>query len=136
MIELIRDGVISNTKNKKYIIDTADELGQLDIDFGNEAYCITEKTTYICNGSGRYIEKKSSGGGSGIEIESLSVTANGIYTADEGKAYSPVNVHVPASEVDSGIKYITTNGVHSVVGYADVDVNVEISIPSAESNTF
>lgn len=31
----------------------------------------------------------------GIEVESLSVTDNGIYTAPSGKAYTPVNVNVP-----------------------------------------
>lgn len=34
------------------------------------------------------------GGGSSIDVEPLSVTANGTYTAPEGTAYSPVNVNV------------------------------------------
>ena len=37
-------------------------------------------------------------GGGGAEVEELNVTANGTYTAPEGKAYSPVNVNV--SEVE------------------------------------
>lgn len=36
--------------------------------------------------------------GGGVEIEPLLVTANGTYTADEGKAYSPVVVNIPAAE--------------------------------------
>lgn len=35
------------------------------------------------------------GGGSDITVESLSVTANGTYTAPSGKAYTPVTVSVP-----------------------------------------
>ena len=34
--------------------------------------------------------------GGGVTVESLSVTANGTYTAPGGKAYSPVSVNVPA----------------------------------------
>ena len=33
-------------------------------------------------------------GGGGVEVESLSVTQNGTYTAPTGKAYSPVTVSV------------------------------------------
>jgi hypothetical protein len=67
MIELVREGVIPNTHNKQYIIDSATELSQLEADFGNEAYCIADKTTYICDGSGAYVEKKSGGGGQPTE---------------------------------------------------------------------
>lgn len=37
------------------------------------------------------------GGGSSVDVEPLSVTANGTYTAPEGTAYSPVSVNVSAS---------------------------------------
>lgn len=38
------------------------------------------------------------GGGSGdITVEALSATENKVYTAPEGKAYSPVTVNVPSS---------------------------------------
>lgn len=40
-----------------------------------------------------------SGGGSSVEVEELSVNANGTYTAASGKAYSPVAVAVPASGI-------------------------------------
>ena len=48
-------------------------------------------------------------GGSSIEVEELSVTENGTYTADEGKAYSPVTVAVPTSPgVKQGMGEIST----------------------------
>lgn len=62
-----------------------------------------------------------------IDVEPLTVTENGTYTAEQGEAYSPVTVNVPASAVDSGTKNITTNGVHDVVGYANANVNVPAS---------
>lgn len=43
------------------------------------------------------IYEVKSGGGSSVDVESLSVTANGTYTAPTGKAYSPVNVNVSGS---------------------------------------
>ena len=49
--------------------------------------CGFDPTSYIMG-------KLSGGGGGGVEIESLSVTQNGTYTAPTGKAYSPVNVNV------------------------------------------
>jgi len=74
MIELVREGVIPNTHNKRYIIDSPEERSNLEVDFGNEAYCISNKTTYICNGSGVYVEKESSGGGGGASAAPLIVT--------------------------------------------------------------
>lgn len=35
--------------------------------------------------------------GPSVDVEELNVSANGIYTAPDGKAYSPVNVNVPAT---------------------------------------
>jgi hypothetical protein len=62
MIELVnRFGIIPGIK-KKYLIDSPEELTELDTTFGNEAYCIGDTKTYICNGSGEYVEKKVSGG--------------------------------------------------------------------------
>lgn len=56
-----------------------------------------------------------------VSVEALSVTANGTYTAPEGKAYSPVTVDVSggggASNVVSGTFKGTTSGVSM-----DVDV--------------
>ena len=49
--------------------------------------CGFDPTSYIMG-------KLSGSGGGGVEVESLSVTQNGTYTAPTGKAYSPVNVNV------------------------------------------
>ena len=43
--------------------------------------------------------------GSSIEVESLSVTENGTYTAPEGKAYSPVTVSIGASGITELIPF-------------------------------
>lgn len=42
--------------------------------------------------------KLEGGGGSSVDVESLSVTENGTYTAPTGKAYSPVNVNVSGGD--------------------------------------
>lgn len=52
-----------------------------------------DATSYIM---GRNSASGGGGGGGGdITVEPLEVTDNGTYTADEGKAYSPVTVNVP-----------------------------------------
>ena len=61
----------------------------------------------------------------GVEVEALSVSANGTYTADTGKAYSPVTVDVePNLESIS----VTENGTYTpdigVDGFSSVEVNV------------
>lgn len=40
-----------------------------------------------------FAKKLGGGGGSSVEVEALSVTENGTYTAPEGKAYSPITVN-------------------------------------------
>ena len=53
---------------------------------------LKDKTFYeVTSGSG--------GGGSGITVEPITITQNGTTTAPSGKAYSPVTVNVPLSEV-------------------------------------
>lgn len=44
------------------------------------------------------IIESGGGGGGDIEVESLSVTENGTYTAETGKAYSPVTVDVQGGD--------------------------------------
>lgn len=59
---------------------------------------VTPTANYIAFEDGVFTEKSSSGGGgSSIEVESLTVTENDTYIAPEGKAYSPVTVNVPSS---------------------------------------
>lgn len=58
-------------------------------------------------------DESDSGGGEGggdITVEALSVTENGTYTAESGKAYSPVTVNVP-SDFTKATVTITDNRV-------------------------
>lgn len=75
-------------------------------------------------------DESDSGGGEGggdITVESLSVTANGTYTAESGKAYSPVTVNV-ASDFTTATVTITDNRVagsgiiFSYPTYSEADV--------------
>ena len=63
--------------------------------------------------------KISKEGGGDITVEPLSVTQNGTYTADTGKAYSPVSVDVPQP---SGSINITSTAQTDVSAYATAQV--------------
>ena len=57
------------------------------------------------------LAKQLSGGGGGdITVESLSVTANGTYSAPSGKAYSPVVANVPNSYTSSDEGKVVSSG--------------------------
>lgn len=62
-------------------------------------YILSTGTTAEVHGQGYaespFLDNYSEGGGTSITVESLSVTENGTYTAQTGKAYSPVTVSVP-----------------------------------------
>ena len=62
-------------------------------------------------------------GGGGAEVEELNVTANGTYTAPEGKAYSPVNVNV-----ESPFKLLDTITVSEDVRAVNVDISSYTSL--------
>ena len=71
-------------------------------------------------------------GGSGSEaiIESLSISANGTYTASSGvDGYSPITVNVPQKEPNIQNLSITTNGTYTAPsgtdGYSPVVVDVQ-----------
>ena len=62
------------------------------------------------------------GGGSETQIDPLSVTENGTYTAEDGHAYSPVTVDVP--NPSTGSISIIENGTYDVTDKASAIVNV------------
>lgn len=53
--------------------------------------------------------------GSSTELQELTITENGTYTAPEGTAYSPVNVNVPSKEEEEKTITITENGTTTVL---------------------
>lgn len=67
-----------------------------------------------------FAKKLGGGGGSSVDVESLSVTENGTYE-EEGKAYSPVNVNVNGEFITV---YKGTSVPDSTVG-KDGDIFVE-----------
>ena len=80
------------------------------------------------------------GSSSGQEaiIQSLSITANGTYTAPaDVDGYSPITVNVPQKEPNIQNLSITTNGTYTapsgVDGYSPVVVNVPERVPVVES---
>lgn len=57
-------------------------------------------------------DESDSGGGEGgsdITVEALSVTENGTYTAETGKAYSPVTVNVPSDFSTAHVTFINSD---------------------------
>ena len=79
---------------------------------------------------------KGGGGGGDIDVESLSVTENGTYTAPSGKAYSPVNVSVPNSYaagdegkvVQNGALVSQTSTTKTANGTYDTTTNDEVVV--------
>lgn len=69
-----------------------------------------------------YLDFIAEHGSGGVEAEPLSVTENGTYTAEEGKAYTPVTVDVP--NPSTGTLNITENGTYDVTDKASAEVNV------------
>lgn len=83
-----------------------------------------------------FMQKIIDGGGPTITVEPLSVTENGTYTAEEGKAYSPVTVNTPEPpELDT--LNVNANGSYtpeSGHAFDEVNVNVPSGIVSVDSN--
>lgn len=79
-------------------------------------------------------------GGAGSEaiIESLSISANGVYTASSGiDGYSPITVNVPQEEPSIQSLSISANGTYNapadVDGYNPITVNVPQKEPSIQN---
>lgn len=73
------------SRNEALLMKIAGE--DVDVDFEPQSRIEVLLKEIIDNG----------GTGGGVEVESLSVTENGTYTAEQGKAYSPVTVDVQGS---------------------------------------
>ena len=76
------------------------------------------------------LDDEDDGGGEGggdITVEALSVTANGTYTAESGKAYSPVTVNVPS---DFSIAHVTfVNSAETANRFYTVSIPKILSSP-------
>lgn len=57
-----------------------------------------------------YVRELMEGGGS-VTVEQLNVTENGTYTAEAGKAYSPVVVNVPAAGITASVTFVADDGI-------------------------
>ncbi len=112
------------TREERYLAKIAGE----DVDI--PAKPITRTEQYLA----QIIEN-----GSGAEVESLSVSANGEYTAPSGKAYSPVTVNVPNSYAAGDEGKVVSNGTlvaqtsDSVTQNGTVDTtlinSLEVNVP-------
>ena len=72
-------------------------------------------------------------GGSPTGTKQISINQNGTTTENVADyASAEINVNVPASEVDSGTKSISSNGTHDVTGYASASVAVPNSYASGD----
>lgn len=79
-------------------------------------------------------------GGDGIDVEALAVTANGTYTAEDGKAYSPVNVNVrpnltsmTVTEHENGTSVYRASDI-GYDGYSSLRVNVDVPAPAVDAS--
>lgn len=79
--------------------------------------------------------KLSKGEGGDVDIDALTVTENGVYSASSGHAYSPVTVSVPQSGITpTGTKDINANGIYDVTDFASASVSVSGIVPSGTSS--
>lgn len=108
-----------------------------DIINGSELIEVDTSKTYLFNEvAGDWVEQPSGGG---VEVESLSVTANSTYTAPSGKAYSPVTVNVPNTYAAGDEGKVVSNGAlvaqtsDSVTQNGTVDTtlinSLEVNVP-------
>lgn len=98
------------------------------IGFYSQGEAVYDTMWIMTTSAGTFSVKVSAdiGGGSSITVEELQVTTNGTYTADSGKAYSPVVVDVPSGSVAPGHPdriQLTNYGISTdiVVCYIEAD---------------
>ena len=73
-------------------------------------------------------DESDSGGGEGggdITVEALSVTENGTYTAESGKAYSPVTVNVPSDLTTAEVTFINSSEATNSPYYVNISQVVD-----------
>ena len=77
-------------------------------------------------------------GGGGVTVEELNVTANGTYTAPEGKAYSPVNVNVGSTfvlldtiTVDQDVRAVNID-ISSFTSYDMILIFEDVSLTASD----
>lgn len=61
---------------------------------GSTAYCTDTEKTYVFDAETK-TWSEDTGGGSSVTVEPVTIKANGVTTAPDGTAYSPVTVNVP-----------------------------------------
>ena len=132
-VELIRG---RNSKTKKVVVslfaDKRDDLisGQeihgmpdgYSIDFGSSCETANGEMAYLKSDCATWVWVKVDP--TTITLEELDVTENGEYTAESGKAYTPVIVQIPL-----GNKTVNANGTYTATddnlqGYSEVTVEV------------
>lgn len=144
-IQLEKENSKFNIYEQHFLIDSKNDLQTLESEYschqGDKAE-LPDGSYYLRHSDdyqGELWELAKSSGGGGVEVESLSVTENGTYTAEEGKAYSPVNVNVPNSYAAGDEGKVVSNGAlvaqtsDSVTENGTVDTtlinSLEVNVP-------
>ena len=78
----------------KRLIGNENDTPPNDVGNGSEFFDMTNKKTKLFDAESQTWDEQP-GAGPSVDVQALSVTENGTYTAPEGTAYSPVTVYVP-----------------------------------------